>query len=94
LHYKEILLALENLWEARKFSESLTIATAGSKAQHLGTFLFLLMHREVALVLSQPKEFIAAKYSEKTGSQWQLDMGNIGDLMERLSSWNQIVFSW
>jgi hypothetical protein len=94
LDYKEILLVLQSLWEERRFSESLTIATTGSKAQHLGTFLFLLMHREVALVLSQPKEFIAAKYSEKTGAQWQLDIGNIHACVERLTSWNQIVFSW
>jgi hypothetical protein len=94
LHYKEILLVLQGLWEERRFAESLTVATAGSKAQHLGTFLFLSMHPEVALVLSQPKEFIAAKYSEKTGSQWQLDMGIIRDCLERLTSWNEIVFSW
>ena len=94
LDYKEILLVLQNLWEERRFSESLTIATAGSKAQHLGTFFFLLMHHEVALVLSQPKEFIASKYSEKTGPQWQLDIGSIRDFVERLTSWNQIVFSW
>lgn len=55
LHYKEILLVLQSLWEERRFAESLTVATAGSKAQHLGTFLFLLMHREVALVLRNQK---------------------------------------
>jgi hypothetical protein len=94
LHYKEILLILHELWQERRFSESFTIATIGSKGQHLGTFLFLLMHPEVALVLSQPKEFIATKYSEKTGAQWQLDFGIIRDWVESLRSWNQIVFSW
>ena len=94
LHYKEILLILHELWQERRFSESFTIATTGSKAQHLGTFLFLLMHPEVALVLSQPKEFIATKYSEKTSAQWQLDFGIIRDWVESLRSWNQIVFSW
>ncbi|HEX4638077.1 MAG TPA: hypothetical protein VH170_01175 [Chthoniobacterales bacterium] len=94
LQYKEILLVLHNLWSERRFIESLTIATTGSKAQHLGTLLFLMMHQEVSLVLSQPKQFIAEKYSEKTGVQWQVRLGLVRDLLEQLVSWNQIIFSW
>jgi hypothetical protein len=94
LNYKEMLLVLHQLWEERRNTASLAVATVGSKAGHLGTFLFLVMHPEVALILSQPKEFIASRFSEGIGTQRQLDLGVIGDLADKLVGWNKVEFNW
>jgi hypothetical protein len=66
----------------------------GSKAQHLGTFPFLVMHPEVGLELSEPKEFTASRYSSKAGAQWIVEFGPVKDLVGKLQSWNRIVFQW
>src|SRR3712207_8526259 len=45
-------------------------STLGSKMQHLGTFLFLQMHPEVGLVLSEPNDFVAGRFSQGIGQVW------------------------
>ena len=94
LDYREMLLTLHQVWKERYLAESLLVATVGSKAQHLGTLLFLFTHPEVALILAEPKEFNAARYSARAGKQWQLDFGVIQSLSVKIRDWNKVVFDW
>jgi hypothetical protein len=94
LDFKEILVALQRIWRDLYVSRSLVIATVGSKAQHLGTFLFLKMHPDVGLVLSEPKQFTASTYSKGVGRKWRVSFGPVGALLKVLRDWHQIIFSW
>ena len=92
--FKEIILTLQQIWEANNESGSMVVAGLGSKAQHLGVFMFLKMHPDVGLILSEPKQFKASQYSSGVGKAWQLSIGRTDHLMEELQAWNKIVFSW
>ena len=94
LDYKEILLALQNIWQETNDSRALVIASVASKAQHLGTFMFLKMHPDVGLILSEPKELTASKYSKGIGAMWNVSFGTVGSLLDQLQGWNRIVFEW
>jgi len=94
LNFKDILLALEQIWKETNESRSFVIASVASKAQHLGTFMFLIMHPDVGLILSEPIQFITSKYSTGVGPKWHVSFGNIGLWIERLRGWNEIIFEW
>jgi hypothetical protein len=93
-NYKDMISKLQSMWEACYLEKSMCIAYMGSKAQHFGTFLFLLMHPEVALLLSEPREFVANRYSKGVGKQWFLDCGDPTEMTKRLRLWNCLSFSW
>lgn len=93
-NYKEILRVLYDQWEDTCLDEHLILASLGSKMQHLGTFLFLKMRPEVGLVLSQPTDFVASKFSSGTGPLWWVDLGRIDQLMDLLKSCGQLKFEW
>lgn len=92
--YREILQRLDVLWEELHTERHLVIASLGSKMQHLGTFLFLAMHRECGLLLCEPREFISDRYSTGVGPQWWLDFGVIGELRRNLESRGELRFDW
>lgn len=94
LNHKEMLLTLHQLWLVRHLSESIVIATVASKIQHLGTFMFLIMHPEVGLILSEPTEFMASRYSIDIGVKRYLEIGNVSNFISTLRSWNKITFNW
>lgn len=94
LNYKEMISTLHDIWWESFQSQSLVIATVGSKAQHLGTLLFLLMHSDVGLVLAEPREFTASRYSAKAGRCWSLDFGKVCGLVSKLKQWNRLSFDW
>ena len=94
LDYKEILMSLHTIWQDHYLHESLVIATAGSKGQHLGIFFFLQMHPEVSLVVSEPSKFTAKKYSEGVGVSWQLSLGKVSEIVSALQGWNDIHYNW
>jgi hypothetical protein len=93
-NYKDVFAKLQGIWEDNYTTRSLHIATLGSKAQHLGTFLFLLMHQEVSLLLSEPTSFVADRFSGGIGKLWQLEFGSIQDLTHGLQRWNRLDFVW
>lgn len=94
IDYKDIWLRLENIWEKEHLDYHLNVATLGSKMQHLGTLFFLLMHKEITLLLSEPKEYIAKSYSEGLGSAWVISLGNIDRLKMGIDSYNTIECNW
>ena len=94
LHYKEILKTLNDIYMSSYMNYHLMISTVGSKAQHLGTFIFLKIHPEVGLVLSEPEKFNAAKYSKSDGQLWHMNFGDLGIMNDRILNWNKIDFIW
>jgi hypothetical protein len=94
LEYKDILHRLHALWEESYLEKAMCIATMGSKAQHVGTLIFLLMHPEVSLLLSEPKEFIAKRFSVGFGTPRFLDFGKVADLKKLIREWNWLDFEW
>jgi hypothetical protein len=94
LNFKDVVLALQAIWDAKHQSRSLVIASIASKAQHLGTFLFLKMHPDVGLILSEPTQFTVSKYSSGVGQSYEVNLDKISELNDRLLKWNQIIFEW
>jgi hypothetical protein len=90
----EMLQALHDIWSQSRFTHSLIIASAGSKPQHVATSLFLEMHPEIALVLSEPQSFVVERYSRGVREIRSMDFGRVGDLKRRLTRWNEIQFVW
>ncbi len=93
-NYKDVFAKLQSVWEENYTKRSLYIATLGSKAQHLGTLMFLLLHPEVSLLVSEPTSFVAARFSAGVGKMWQVNFGQIAALSERLTRWNRLDFVW
>ena len=94
LDYQEMLKTLHDIWERNRFDYSLVIANLGSKSQHLATALFLEMHQEIGLVLSEPKQFVVKRYSEGTGRIHITELGPISTLRRKIATWNEIEFVW
>jgi hypothetical protein len=94
LDYREVLHRLDVLWEKLHTERHLVVANLGSKMQHLGCFLFLSMHNECGLLLCEPREFIASRYSTGIGSRWWLDFGRVADLKQVLESRGELRFTW
>jgi hypothetical protein len=92
--YRDILQRLDSLWEQLHTSRHLLIANLGSKMQHLGCFLFLAMHGECGLVLCEPQEYIAGRYSRGVGPRWWLDFGELLGLRRVLESRGNLEFHW
>ena len=92
--YRDILQRLDTLWEQLHPERHLLLAHLGSKMQHLGCFLFLAMHRECGLILCEPQEFIASRYSSGIGPRWWLDLGKVADLRRSLESRGNLEFHW
>lgn len=94
LDFKDVLVELQEIWENSSESRALVVATVASKAQHLGTFMFLKMHPDVGLILCEPQHFTASKYSTGVGSKWLTSFGEISAWIDRLETWNRIIFKW
>jgi hypothetical protein len=92
--YGDMLATLQDIWESKHLERHLVLASVGSKMQHLGTFLFLCIHAEVGLVLSEPQEYDARAYSTGIGPAWWLEFGTISKLRELLQSYRSLQFSW
>jgi len=92
--WKQMLKMLHQIWVKKQSQRALIIGTVGSKPQHLATFAFLKMHPEVGLILSEPKEYSAARYSEGCKTIWSVNLGRTFEFNEKLSSWNKLDFYW
>lgn len=94
LNYKHIIRVLEDRWDEAFIERHLVIATLGSKMQHVGTFLFLLMHPDVGLMLSEPSHFVVERFSEGVGDIWSLSLGKVDRMAELLRSRGCLAFHW
>lgn len=94
LDYRDTLRALDDLWENKCTERHMIITTLGSKMQHLGVLCFLKMHQDVGLVLSEPAEFVAGRFSTGIGSRWWIDCGRVSELVRLLESRGELTFRW
>lgn len=92
LHYKEMIKALEDIWLETKHGYHMSIGTLGSKMQHVGTYFFLCLHKDVGLLLTEPKTFRSTKYSSGEGQGWQVCFGETRKLKEALQQY--LTFRW
>jgi hypothetical protein len=92
LDYKEMIKTLEDIWLETKHSFYLSIGTLGSKMQHVGTFFFLYLHKDVGLLLTEPKTFRGTRYSSGVGQSWQLCFDETSELRKALRQY--LVFRW
>ena len=92
LKYKDTLVTLENIWSEKKYDYHMTIGSLGSKMQHLGTFFFLALHKDIGLWLAEPKEFNAKRFSRGQGDAWQIKFGSVPRLMQVLKQY--MTFKW
>jgi len=86
--YKQMLWFLVEYWESLNIERHLVIAPLGSKLQHLGVYLFLKMRPDTGLLLSEPRSFVANRFSTGVGPAWWIDFG----VMSSLSDWRQLDF--
>jgi hypothetical protein len=82
--YKETLGVLERLYAEKAERHTITLSSLGSKMQALGTALFCYMHPDVRVILSTPKEYNAAQYSEGCKNVWEIDFGPLDQLRRSL----------
>lgn len=92
LDYRSILLQLEEIWLECRHSHFLSIGSLGSKMQHVGVSLFLFVHPEVGLWLSEPAQFRADRFSAGVGGQWMIEFGPTEGLRELLAGYMR--FEW
>lgn len=85
--YKKIIEALENLWLENRYKCYLSIGNLGSKMQHLGTKIFLMMHPDVGLWVSEPKIFKASEYSKGSATTWQTDFESLKTFRENIKTY-------
>jgi hypothetical protein len=78
--YKETLQVLEHLYVEKAETHTVTLSALGSKMQALGTALFCYIHPDVRVILSTPKEYNAAQYSEGCKNVWEIDFGAVDEL--------------
>ncbi len=94
LNYREVFQQLAGIWDETKSSHHIVIANLGSKMQQLGSLLFLVMHPECGLILSEPLEYESAHYSFGIGAKWWLDFGCLNELRQSLNSYGTLQFVW
>ena len=82
--YKYTLQCLERLHDELSEKSRITLSPLGSKMQTLGTALFCYMHHDVRVILSSPKEYNAAHYSEGCKAVWKIDFGPLAELRSKL----------
>ena len=82
--YKQTLKVLEKLHAELSDKSRITISPLGSKMQALGTALFCYMHSDVRVILSSPREYNAAQYSEGYKEVWKIDFGPLAELRSNL----------
>ena len=82
--YRDTLEVLQRLHQERSENHTITLSPLGSKMQALGITLFCHMHPDVRIILSTPKEYNAAQYSDGCRDVWCLDFGSLGELRQKL----------
>jgi hypothetical protein len=92
--YREVFQKLDVLWDELFIEKHIVIASVGSKMQHLGAFLFLMMHRECGQIFCEPQEFIAAQYTRGIGPKWWVDFGPIETIRAALASRGDLQYRW
>ena len=84
--YRETIKVLEQLYGEMSQGHRVTLSPLGSKMQAVGTALFCYLHPDVRVVLSTPKEYNAALYSEGCKAAWRIELGALSELRRALDA--------
>jgi hypothetical protein len=82
--YKDALERLESIYREMSERYNLTVSPLGSKLQSIGLSLFCYLHPDVRVMVSAPKEYNAANFSEGCVASWMIEFGFTGELRSRL----------
>ena len=91
--YKETIKVLQKIYEKDEKDEKechINISPLGSKMQSLGISLFYFIRPDFSVYFAMPKKYNAHQYSDGIKEIWQIDLGNLREIMELLSSIGQI----
>jgi hypothetical protein len=84
--YRETMYALEEVYRRFGVQSNISLVPLGSKMQAVGITLFCFARREIALVVSQPREYSAVAYSRGFRALWHLPLGRTSDISRSLRS--------
>jgi len=82
--YRETMYALEDVHQCFGLQSNLSVVPLGSKMQAVAVALFCLARKEVAVVVSQPREYHAVAYSAGARALWHLPLGRTADISRSL----------
>lgn len=92
--YQDTMNVLFPAWSRVHCSRHLAICNCGGKMQTIAVTLFAMARPDVSVVLSEPKEFVANKFSEGVGETTCADFGSSRELLERLQTVGDLRFRW
>lgn len=83
--YRQTLERLESLYAERAGEHQLTLVPMGSKLQAVGVALFCRLRPDVRVVFASPERYLADGYSDGCREMWDIFIGPVRDVCERLS---------
>ena len=84
LDYRETVSLLLDLYWELSMNHRILLAPAGSKLQAVGSYIVKALHPDIQIEYPSPEGF-ASSYSHGIGPRWLFDLGNIKDLLAKMS---------
>jgi hypothetical protein len=84
--YRDAMSALEEVHRRFGLHANISVVPLGSKMQAVGLTLFCLARPEVAVVVSQPREYSAVAYSRGARALWHVPLGSARMVTQALAS--------
>jgi hypothetical protein len=84
--FRESMFALEDVYRRRALDANITVVPLGSKMQAVGVTLFCVARRDVAVMVSQPTEYVGTAYSRGARALWHLPLGSTAAACNALRS--------
>ena len=91
LDYRETVVELLELYWRLSTSHRILLAPAGSKFQAVGCFIVKALHPDIHIEYPSPQGFLKV-YSMGIGRCWQLELGTIRGLINRLAAVERTTF--
>lgn len=88
--YVETFSLLEQIYRDNEECYHMIVAPHGSKLQNVGLALFCLLRQDVGLWFSTPESFNPAQYSSGVKAFWQIDFGDIQQIIKAVRSCGKI----
>ena len=84
LYYEETYRLLAELYWKLSNNHRVILAPTGSKMQTVGSYLLRAVHDDVHVEYPTVEGLFADRYSTGVREKWELDLGNVRDLISRL----------
>lgn len=86
----ETFSKLEQIYRDNEESHHMIIAPHGSKLQSVGIALFTLLRQDVGLWFSTPKSFNPVQYTGGVKEFWQIDFGDVQEVVKTIQSCSKL----